>query len=360
LFIWGASLGPLFPMQWSGFKSFATRTPGRAILIIIAILALVGSFVFLNVLIAIPAFLIFGLALPIYLGWKSAKGLAIAGLIILVVAAPIVAAASSSLLREPTPPVSSDNFLPAGNGCAVLQNASVTPYTGAVGNMYVWNVTVVPHCVPANDSPVQWLNLYVSTCPGATGNSSPTCGSGYPFWALNDTSVHNLTNSSVAKLTQDLSQANVWYWVMEVAVINASGKISYIGLDPGTGDSYVEGPVTGDYLSTYVLILPSIGIAFAFYLALVFYFALLIYVLFKNRERRKKAMAADRPRPPSTPGSPGPPMFDEASTGATPTARSEPTCPNCSAVVYPNEATCWKCGAPLTKADQAPLPSQPP
>ena len=52
-----------------------------------------------------------------------------------IVAAPLGSVWEAQIVREPSPVGSSDNFAPYGNGGSVLQNAKVTPFTGAGGGM---------------------------------------------------------------------------------------------------------------------------------------------------------------------------------------------------------------------------------
>ncbi|MGA7923108.1 MAG: zinc ribbon domain-containing protein [Thermoplasmata archaeon] len=326
---------------------------------------LIGSFIFLGALVAIPTFLIFGLALPIYLGWKIPRQLAVAGLVAILVAVPLAGLAETDILRTPSPPAASDTTSPNGNGGSVLSNAVATPYAGAEGALYTFTVDVnasylVPGVVLSGH-----IVLDVSTCAGATGNNSPSCSTPYPFYTQNETLPANLTTATVT-FTQALPGPNIWWWTIGAEAENSTNHtLLWIFLDPANGYGTIQGPVTGNFASTFILILPAILVDLLFYPALVFYFALLIYMLFKNRERRRKqaqeaAKAADMPpdtaaaATPST--SPGTPSLSSGSSAAKPV---ENACPNCGAVVYPGEKTCWKCGVALgpTASSDAPLPS---
>ncbi len=103
------------------------------------------------------------------------------------------------------------------------------------------------------------------------------------------------------------------------------------------------------------------------FLAAPFFFVLLIYMLFKNRERRKldaqqraptlvpqEEGAAGSAHDATVKGSPLPsaqkppgPSTGPPGSSATP---PELNCPKCNAVVYAGEETCWKCGAALPSA----------
>src|SRR5580693_3491845 len=66
-----------------------TRT-GKLLLLALSVAVLSATFYYLGPYFAIPAFLLFGLGVPIYLGWKIPRQLAIAGIAALLIAAPIV------------------------------------------------------------------------------------------------------------------------------------------------------------------------------------------------------------------------------------------------------------------------------
>ncbi len=344
--------------QGTPAKTFVSRPLGRIILAVVATATLVGSFLYLGPLIAIPTLLFFGLAIPIYLGWKRPRQLAIMGLAVLLVAAPLGSLWEAQIIRAPSPTANSDPALPWGNGGSVLQGASVSPFAGDAGGGYNFSVAVHPEFVPANTSGLLWVVLFVTTCPGATGNSSPSCSSGYPFYTQNESLAPNLTAPFTASFVQTLPGANLWWFQFATAYRSGpSHNVTWIFLDPANGYGAVQGPVSGDYFSTVGLIVPNFYLVMFLYPGVVFFIALLVYYVFKRREAARKARAGAAPEGPIPPpgGEPAPPGATTAPARAT---AEERRCPNCQAVVYPNETSCWKCGASLTApaAETAPLP----
>jgi hypothetical protein len=333
--------------QRGSVKSFVGRPLGRILLAVLAGATLIGSFLYLGPLLAIPTFLFFGLAMPIYLGWKRPRQLAILGLAVLLVSAPVASLWEAQLLRQPSPTASSDAALPYGNGGSVLQDAQVSPFAADSGSNFEFSVTVHPEFVPANTSGLLWVELFVTTCPGATGNGSLSCPGGYPFFSQNETLASNLTAPTVFSFNQTLSGANLWWFQFATAYrANGSTDYTWVFLDPPNGYGAVQGPVSGDYYSTVGLVIPNLYVVMFLYPGSVFFIALLVYVIFKRREARRGAAGrppspADSAGPPSAPGAP------EASAAETSTGANERRCPNCQAIVYPNEASCWKCGKPL-------------
>jgi len=233
---------------------------------------------------------------------------------------------------------------------------------GAPGSVFNFSVTLNPQFVPLNDSPPLWVELFVSTCPGATGSTSPYCIAGYPFHAFNQTFA-NLTGPTLVSFNVVLNGTNLWWWQMATAFQTplGSSNLSWDFLDVANGYNSVQGPITGDFTSTLGLVLVPIYLSMFLYSGSVFFFALLIYVFLKNREaRRKRVAGAMPPGAPSSPGSstsspPTPGDAPAGTSGAAPTG-PERRCPNCQAVVYPNETACWKCGASLAGGG-APLPT---
>jgi hypothetical protein len=350
-------------VQRSGaIKSFATRPIGRIALIALAIGTLVGALLELGPFIAIPTLLLFGLALPVYMGEKRPRRLAVWGLVILLLASPLAAVGEAAMLRAPAGAANSPTIFPySGNHNPVLQGAKVAPYLGGHGSNFVFSVNVVPANLPYNQTQVAWVELFVSTCPGATTANSPYCSPGYPFYGpFNNTFGKNGTRlTQFVEFNVTLRGDNLWWWQMAAATWNSTGgNITWLFLDPQTGYPGVEGPVTGDFLSTVGIVLPSVYQYVLIYDGIPFYIALLVYALFKSRERRRKAAQADPAvRPSAEPGSTAAPA---ASGPAAPPSKPELSCPNCKAVVYPNESNCWKCGAALPKnPSSAPLASGP-
>ena len=148
-----------------GFRAFVATPWGRIVLIAIATVVLFGSLAYLGVIIAIPAFLIFGLAIPILAKVKRPRYLATIGIVALLIATPAFTVFYTQELRTPTAPGSSDPSLPNGNGNSVLQNAQVSPFLGNGGESYNFTVTVYPQFIPPGNGTPQWLNVWVSTCP---------------------------------------------------------------------------------------------------------------------------------------------------------------------------------------------------
>src|SRR5579859_3079073 len=347
----------------SSIKAFVAKPLGRLALLALITLALAGSAIYVGYLIAIPVFLLVGLALPIYLGWTRPRTLFLVGLAALLVAGPIVTAGTVSLLLTPSPAVNGQVFPPHTQ--SVLQNATVHPYTHAAGGDFTFVVDVNPAFLPNGSQPkVLWIDFFLSTCPDALSNNSTSCGGlgAYPYHFANDT--YNSSTPQTVSFTETIGGVNVWWWTMGAAYINSTGGISWLYLQPGNGYTTAEGPVTGDYLSIYTLILPAIYFTVFIYPGLVFFLGVLVYLFLKMRQRRRAGGAPSVPAP-VVPSAQGGPLAPASATPAAP-SRPELACPKCSAVVYAGESRCWKCGTPLTSgtvpsaADPPPLPSSKP
>jgi hypothetical protein len=351
----------------TSIKAFFAKPLGRVLLLAIITLVLAGSSIYLGYLIAIPVFLIVGLGVPIYLGWTRPRTLFLVGLAALLVAGPIVTAGTVSLLLTPSPPVDGQVFAPFTN--SVLENATVHPYTEGAGGDFTWVVDVNPAFLPNGSQPkVLWIDFFLSTCPNALTNNSSSCGGlgAYPYHFEND-STYNSSTASTVTFTQNIGGVNVWWWTMAAGFINATGHVNWVYLQPNNGYTTAEGPVTGDYLSIFTLILPAIYFTVFIYPGLVFFLGVLVYLFLKSRQRRRAGGAPSVPAPtvPSTSTGPSGPQAPGPVTPAGP-AKQELACPKCGAVVYPGESRCWKCGTPLTstpapssESDQ-PLPSSKP
>ncbi len=344
-----------------GIKGFLASRPGLVVLGLIAVGAMVGSFLYLGPFIAIPTLLLFGLAIPIYAGWKRPRVLVLFGIVVLLAAAPLATLADNQAIRAPSPAYASSTAAPYGNGGSVLQGALATPYTGLPGGVYEFTATVHPEYSPTNASTPLWVELFVSTCPGATGNSSPNCGSGYPFLLENESLPANLTAPHSVSFNVTLNGTNIWWWQMAAVVETPanSGNLTWIFLDVSNGYGAVQGPVTGDFAATYGVILLPITEVMFLYSGTVFLVGLLVYMFLKAREARRR-------RPPITSGgapaggpAAGGGSSETASASASPSPSPEAACPNCGAVVYPSESACWKCGAKLPAPDATPPSSAP-
>ncbi|HYA56967.1 MAG TPA: hypothetical protein VEH57_00645 [Thermoplasmata archaeon] len=346
-----------------GFRGFVQTAAGRAFLIALSLVLVFATFTYVTPLLAIPVFLIVGLALPIYSGLKRPRFLALSGLVVILLLAPVATAVLSSEIMSPTPAASSSPDLPEGHGGAVLQNASVGPFLGSTSTNFTWNVTIYPQYLsPDNSSPL-WLSLYISTCPGATGNSSPVCSAGYPFYNRTITFPSgywaNHTGPTRESFRFTIGSNGIWDWQMGLAMENLSTHgLEWIFLVGDPQYDGIEGPVIGGYGTVYFALIGSVYLESALYLGAPYFIVLLIYVAFKNRERRRADSQRRRagPVPPTSPPPAGPktplpsgppPESSAAATAAAAAAAGEMTCPNCHAVVYANEATCWKCGTAL-------------
>lgn len=351
-----------------GIKTFATTKIGVVVLIAVAIGTMVGALLVLGPFIAIPTFLLFGLALPIYAGEKRPRRLAIWGIVVLLIAGGATSVLETQSYRSPSAPTDSQTTAPYGNGAAVVQNAVVTPFLGSAGTNFTFKATIVPANLPYNTSAIAWVTLFVSTCPGATSTNSPYCTSGYPFFSLNHSFAVPTRNTTLVEFNLTLHSDNIWWWQLAAVARNASGGTPiWIYLYPQNGYSGASGPVTGDYLSTFGIVGSSIYQVVLLYEGLPFYFVLLVYAMFKARERRRKeAAAGGGPSGPlASSGTPSTPAAPQAPTGTAPVSTDKPpgkelACPKCQAVVYPGEKQCWKCGADLTVSSTAPLSSTPP
>ena len=346
---------------------------GKLLLLLIAVGTLALSFFYLGPYFAIPTFLLTGLGLPIYLGWKLPRQLAVFGIVGLLLAGPIVNYGLTTVALTPSPSAgSSTDHSNTSSGSPVLTNATASPYNGPSGSVFTFSVDLYANRLPAHYVP-ETLHVYVSTCPGATGPSSPFCGSGYPFYDVNHSVAGaNGTPTPEVFLTK-LPGPNIWWWQMGLlankTTVNTTTNqtnVTYQWIFLAVPNAYgaVQGPITGTWLTTYQILLATTVIDILFYPGIVFYLALLVYVFLKSREARRKAQRAASETasvPPTTGAPPAGPSETPSEGAATPSAgaarRSETSCPKCGAVVYPDEKSCWKCGAPLGGAAGGPLKS---
>ena len=347
-----------------GFRDFLQKPLGRVLLIALTILVVFGSYVYVQALIAIPAFLLFGLALPIWAGLKRPRFLALLGLVVILLVAPLSTVVITQDIRTPIPAATSLTDIPGAGGHALLLNASVSPYTGTTSTNFTWQVTIDPAGIPKGNSTTPlWLNLYISTCPGATSTVAPSwCSSGYPFTLLNYTFAGPLTSPLTVTFHHQIGSSGIWDWQMGIYTQNnTTGNPFYQTLVGDSTYNGLEGPVVGDFGTTYSAILPTIYFDDFLFLGGPFYFILLLYVLFKVREQRRRDAAARAAEPippagaPAEPGTslPSAPARRPPSGAAPLPSAKEKTCPNCNAVVYENETTCWKCGAALGSSQRS-------
>jgi hypothetical protein len=337
---------------------FGTRV-GRLALLGLTIVALVVCFVYLSAtgtFLAVPVILFLGLAVPIYSGWKSPRHLAVYGLAAMLISVPITSVLAVDYISTPFAPQDSTPL--AGTNGSLLQGAVVNPYNGADSALYNFSVTVVPANVSAGASGPLWVELWVSTCPGATGPSDPYCSSGYPLLAYNETFPGGLNRTELIAFSIPINSTNIWSWEMGSAYYalwnssNASrdANLTWVFVGP------IQGPIVGPYDGILGIALEAFLVAMFIPAGAVFFVGLIGYMWLKARESRRKAME----EPPL--GSPGAPPPPGTLPGAAPAAGapSERACPNCKAVVYPNESTCWKCGVSLgaSPAPSAPLSSK--
>jgi hypothetical protein len=364
--------------QLGGLRSFVRRPVGRALLLAFAILVTFATYVYVSTLLAIPVLLLVGLAVPIWLGVKRLRTLALFGLVVLLVVAPLATLVITQDIRIPIGAASSP-VAPGTNG-SLMQNAHVTPYTGSTSTNFTWNVTVYPQFIPAHNSSPLWLNLFISTCPGATSNSDFNCASGYPFYLLNFTfPAGNLTTATTVTFHFQFSTDGIWEWQMGLYLRNTSVPVSrnnssalvhpytFILL---TGDpvyNALEGPVVGDFAATYEELVLTVYLNDFVYLGIPYFVVLLIYTYITRRKVQRAEMLsraagptpADSDDAPSRPSRP----TDAPSSAKRPAPaprRPELDCPNCGAVVYANETTCWKCGTAIPAGTSStPLPSDP-
>lgn len=347
-----------------GFRRFLSSTPGKVALIVIAVLAVFASNAYVSVIIAVPAMLLFGLALPIWAGLKRPRFLALVGLVIVLAVAPLATLVFTQQILTPVDAAQSSTGLATSNGQPVMQNATVHPFTGTGNTNFTWTVTIFPGNVPRGNSSPIWLILYISTCPGATGNSSPDCTQPYPLTVINYTLNASATAPYLETFHYKIGSDGVWEWQMGLYTKNlTTGKPFFQLLVGDPTYNGIEGPVIGGFATIYGELVLSVYFQDFVFLGAPFYFLLLIYMLFKNRERRRKEAQQRAPGPVPTEGAGSATPISEGKGNALPSSRSttasatappdsalatnELNCPKCNAVVYAGEGSCWKCGAPL-------------
>ncbi|HTT26209.1 MAG TPA: hypothetical protein VMH90_04515 [Thermoplasmata archaeon] len=327
----------------AGVKGFVATPAGKVGLTALAVGAIYAGFIYLGVLIAIASFVFVMLLLPLYFGWSNTRQLAVAGFAALVIAAPLVSAGYTQELRTPVGPVDS----PVDGNGSVLTHAESVPFTGDAGTTFEFRVTINPQFLPKGAQGPEYLLVFLSTCYGAvTANDSSCGGSGYPFWELNHTFATPLVNATTVQVSQRLNESNLWSWNMAFVYRNATNATQWAWIG-GSEFFSIQGPISGSFGDTYLLVLPTFYEVVFLYTGSVYFGALVIYLYIKSRQNRRNPPPMPGPSVPGGTGAPGAPP------GTTP--RIERSCPKCGAVVYPEESACWKCGAPLT-ATATPLP----
>jgi hypothetical protein len=365
-----------------GFRGFLRTRPGRVVFLLLAIGIVFAAYAYVATILAIPVFLVVGLALPIWAGLKRPRFLALAGLVVLVTVAPLATVVFSQELLVPPSAASSAGVAPYESGGAVLQHASITPFIGTSSTTYTWNVTLYPRFLASYLNRTNWTNdslqLFVSTCPGATSANDSLCGSSYTLIVLNHTFAQRTApaNGTVVTFQDRITTRTIWSWQMQLVLQNTTNASNPTRIELVGDLSYngIEGPVVGGYLTAYIALIGTIYEIDLLYLGLPFYFILILYMMFKGREARRRQairnairLDAARGMPPGGAGAGGPVTPGGPSTSPAPAATpasSEIACANCGAVVYPNESKCWKCGSALgasapTDRPLASTPSEP-
>lgn len=379
-----------------GVKSFLGSRVGFWVLILIGIATVTLGFFYLGPLLAIVIILLFGLLLPILVGVKRPLLLAVIGIVIILVSAPLVTALETQLIFTPSPVACS------GDTCtgSLLQNATENPYsTSSNSATFFWNVTLFPSTLAPGSGNVTQLMLFIANgCPGATGNSSPNCAAGYPYYQIDDihlpahmlgpenatpwtitfiddqtafpghacgynvTTVSKATSTSVVEFDCSITGPALWSWQMAAAYNNSGGNFTWSFLVGDPTYNSIQGPIVGTFGSIYVLVLGTTFEYVGFYLGLPFFIILLVYLALRGR--RQRMQARNWQPPPSSDATPAAAVPSSTAPGAAPSPAPTPipesACPNCAAVVYPGEKVCWKCGTPIAPAaGSAALPSQP-
>jgi len=345
------------------FRRFLSTTPGKVVIIVLAFLVVFATNAYVSVVVAIPAILLFGLAVPIWAGLKRPRFIALLGLVVVLAVAPVVTVVFTQEILTPVSAANSSNALSASNGQPVMKNATVHPFSGTTSTNFTWTVTIYPQNHPAGNTTPYSLYLYISSCPGATGNNSPYCTQPYTLIVLHQSLNSNATSPYPATFQEKIGSDGVWEWQMGIYTKNSTTGVPFYQLLVGDPTyNGIEGPVIGGFGTIYGDLLPSVYFQDILFLAAPFYFVLLVYMLFKNRERRRNEAQQRAPTlvpqeegaggsaPPRTgsplPSSQKPPGPSAGPPGAT-GAGAERNCPKCNAVVYAGEETCWKCGATL-------------
>ena len=342
----------------SSIKTFGTTGLGRAILLAAAILIITGAFVYEGALLAILAILVFGLALPIYTGWKNVRSLAIGGLVILLLTGPLASAIIALNLAQPSPPAFSATV--TGQAAPVLGNATVSPFQSNGAQNFSFTASIDPTKLGNTTARIYAVVLFVSTCPYDVSNTThaPSCG-GLPSHGQATVFPNGTRTPQVVRFSLYLDGPNVWWFSIYflTARPNATNN-AYLQstqyLQSNTNYQAIEGPVVGNTVALMGLIIVPVYEELFLYLAIVFFIGLLVYYMLRTRRRARTGPA---PSPPASP-----PLGSSPTGGPPAPSAGESKCPKCGAIVYANEKNCWKCGADLRSppaVPEAPLPSGP-
>jgi len=348
----------------SRLRRFLPTLLGRVVLLLIAIGLTFATYAYVSPFIAIPAILLFGLAVPIWSGIKRPRYLAAAGLVIVLVVAPLATVVFTQEVQTPVGTSQSATGPLFSNGGPVMQNASVSPFTGTTNTNFTWTVTIFPAYRPLGNTTPNEIDLFISTCPGATGNSSPYCSAPYPLTILTDKSLPNQTAPYTVTFHYRVGSNGIWAWQMGIYTNNSTTHVRYFQLLVGDPQyNGIEGPVNGGFWVIYSELLPEFYFQELLLLGAPYFCILLVYMLFKNRERRRREAEQRAPGPvppsggsaPPSPSAKSAPLPSDKAPGERPGAAAAPAsaveelnCPKCNAVVYKGETTCWKCGSPLS------------
>jgi len=357
-----------------GFRGFLRSTPGRVAWILLTVGIVFATFAYVSTLLAIPVMLVVGLALPIYAGLKRPRFLALGGLVVLIAVAPIATVVFTQELLTPPGPGSSSSSFPDGSGGAVLTDATLSPFVGSTSTTFTWNVTIYPKFLSSLDNGTNWskdsVQVYISTCPGATSANSTYCSGGFPLIILQDNLTAPPANGTVLTFQHRVGASGIWSWQMALVLANKTdpSNPTFIRLSGDPTYDAMEGPIIGGFATVYGALIGPIYLDEFIYVGIPFFFILLLYMWFKSREARRKqaikraaremaaASGGTAAQPAGGAAAPGP---GGPAGGAAPAGPGEATCPSCGAVVYPNETKCWKCGAGLSplKEGGSPLSS---
>ena len=156
------------------FRRFLSTPPGKIVLIVLAFAVVFATNAYVSVVVAIPAILLFGLAVPIWAGLKRPRFLALLGLVVVLAVAPVVTIVFTQEILTPVGIANSSNALSASNGQPVMENATVHPFAGTTSTNFTWTVTIYHRTIRREHHALLLVPLH-RQLSGATGNNSPSC-----------------------------------------------------------------------------------------------------------------------------------------------------------------------------------------